>query len=389
MLSLSLPEIALRNLIRQPRRSILTTLTFVVAAFIFNVLVAIPASMDMILRKTSQTLRLYSYNADGRYLGLPARYCRDIEEMAHVVACMSMTNLRAHYQNQHEVIQAFAVDAEQTGKVYPDYGFDQPILAQFMRERTSALVGKNLMQNHQWKVGDTVTFRADSNRLNIRFKIVGEVPSSNYPNFFMFHRDYLVEAEKAIGISEDERPASLLVTRVDRITNVPAVVSEIDRAFHNSDFETATMTESEAVAGLLSTIGSIRGIVYSLFAVVLVTVFLIAANSISMSVRDRVRDVAILRTLGFGPGYLAAMLLSECGIMACVGGITGSALAIWLFGETSGLGAILSYAGFLAITPGAALIAIFAALSVALLSALAPVASALRGSPVETLRRPI
>lgn len=386
---MNLLRLVFRNLIRQPRRTILTTVTFAVAAFIFNVLVAIPSSMDMILRRTSESLRLYSYNADGRYLGLPARYCSTIDALPHVVACTSLTNMRASYQNQHEVIQAFAVDADKAGLLYPDYGFERPVLDQFMRERTAALVGQNLMRNHKWRIGDTVTLRADSNRLDIRFKLLGELPARNYPNFFMFHRDYLVEAEKARGISEDERPASLLVTRVDRIDNVPTVIREIDDTFHNSDFETATMTESEAVAGLLSTVGDIREIVYTLFVVILVVVFLIAANSMSMSVRDRIRDLAILRTLGFGAGYLTTMLLGECAVMAGAGGIVGSGLAMWLFGGTSSLGAVLSYAGYLSMNTGAAPIATLAALGVGLLSALAPVINALRESPLEALGRAI
>jgi putative ABC transport system permease protein len=386
---MNLLRLIVRNLERLPRRTILTTLTFAIAAFIFNILAAIPASMDLILRKTSETLRLYSYNADGRYLGLPARYCEDIERLPHVIACMSMTSVPTIYQNQHETIHAFAVDAEKAGILYPDYGIPKPVLDKFTREKTAAIVGKNLMDTHRWRTGEVVTLRGDSNRLDLRFKVAGELPASNYPNFFMFHRDYLVDAEKAIGISQKERPASLLVTRVDRIGNVPAVIREIDRTFHNSDFETATMAENEAVAGLLSTIGNIRGIVYSLFAVVLVTVFLIAANSMAMSVRDRVRDVAVLRMLGFHPTYLAAMLLGECGLMACAGGIAGSALALWLFGGETTLKAVLSYAGYLTMTPGASLIAILAALGVGLLSALAPITSALRASPLEVLREAI
>src|SRR5262245_8730927 len=178
---MNLLKLVVRNLARHPRRSILTTVTFAVAAFIFNVLVAIPSSMDMILRKTSETLRLYSYNADGRYLGLPARYCRAIEALPHVVACTSLTNMRASYQNQHEVIQTFAVDADKAGVLYPDYGFERPVLDRFMRERTAALVGQDLIRHHRWRIGDTVTLRTDSNRLDIRFKVVGELPARNYP----------------------------------------------------------------------------------------------------------------------------------------------------------------------------------------------------------------
>ena len=71
------------------------------------------------------------------------------------------------------------------------------------------------MRKHGWKVGDVVTLRGDSNRLDIKFTMVGEIPADNYPNFFMFRRDYLVEAEKAIGIPEEKHPAGFLVTRVD------------------------------------------------------------------------------------------------------------------------------------------------------------------------------
>src|SRR6202142_48766 len=97
-----------RYVIRQPRRAILTTLTFAVATFIFTVLAAIPSSIDMILQKTAETLRLYSYNADGRYLGVPARDCRTIEKIPGVVACNPMVVLRASYQNASETVQRSA-----------------------------------------------------------------------------------------------------------------------------------------------------------------------------------------------------------------------------------------------------------------------------------------
>src|SRR5262249_33455802 len=158
--------------------------------------------------------------------------------------------------------------------------------------------------SHGWKVGDIVTLRGDANRLKIRFVLVGETPSNNYPNFFMFRRDYLVESEKAIGIPEVKHPAGLLVTRVKSAADEPPVIREIDEIFHNADFETVSMTESDAISGLLSSVGDIRAIVYGIFAIILVTILLIAANAMAMMVRDRLRDVAIMRALGFGPGYV-------------------------------------------------------------------------------------
>ncbi len=219
---------------------------------------------------------------------------------------MPMVVMRATYQNASEVVQAFALDADKVAQMFPDYNLSPEVLEQFSNNRDAAVAGRLLMRKHGWKVGDVVTLRGDSNRLDIKFQMVGEIPADNYPNFFMFRRDYLVEAEKAIGISEEKHPAGFLVTRVDTASHIPSVIHEIDSAFHNSDFETATMTESEAVSGLMSTVGDIRDIVSAVSAVIALTIFLIAANSMSMMVRERLRDVAVLRALGFAPAVCCA-----------------------------------------------------------------------------------
>ncbi|MGA6973024.1 MAG: FtsX-like permease family protein [Candidatus Binatus sp.] len=382
-------HLVFRYLIRQPRRSILTMLTFAVATFIFTVLAAIPGSIDMILKKTSETLRVYSYNADGRYLGVPARDCRTIEKIPGVVACTPMVVLRASYQNASETVQAFALDADKVALLYPDYDLSPEVLEQFSNNRTAAVAGRLLMRKHGWKVGDVVTLRGDSNRLDIRFTMVGAIPADNYPNFFMFRRDYLVDAEKAIGIPEEKHPAGFLVTRVDAAAHVPSVIHEIDSAFHNSDFETASMTESEAVSGLMSTVGDIRGIVSAVSAVIALTIFLIAANSMSMIVRERLRDVAVLRALGFAPLYVARILLCECALIGTAGGALGCGLALWQFGNGTTLRSVLESAGYLTVTYGAALKALSAAIAISVLSALIPVLGAMRVTPADAFRKTI
>ena len=382
-------ELVLRNLFRQPRRTILTMLTFAVATFIFTVLASIPASIDMILQKTSETLRLYSYNADGRYIGVPARDCRVIEQLPGVVACMPMVVMRAAYQREGEVVQAFALDADKVAVMYPDYGLPASVLEQFTHNRMAAVAGRILMRNHGWKIGDVVTLRADSNRLRIRFVLVGQIPSSNYPNFFMFRRDYLVDAEKAIGIPEEKHPAGFLVTRVNSAAQVPSVIREIDRATHNSDYETATMTESEAVSGLMSTVGDIRAIVRGVTLAIALTVFLIVGNSTAMTVRDRLRDVAILRALGFARRYTARLLLAECAFVGLVGGALGCVVALWQFGSGTTLRSVLESAGYLTVGYPAAFKALLAAIGISILGGVLPVLSAMRITPADAFRKTV
>jgi predicted lysophospholipase L1 biosynthesis ABC-type transport system permease subunit len=364
-------------------------LTFAVATFIFTVLASIPASFDMILKKTAETLRLYSYNADGRYLGVPARDCRTIEQIPGVVACMPMVVLRSTYQREGEVVQAFALDADKVAAMYPDYGLPPSVIEQFTQNRMAAVAGRLLMRNHGWKIGDLITLRADSNRLKIRFVLVGEIPASNYPNFFMFRRDYLVDAEKSIGVPEEKHPAGFLVTRVSSAALVPSVVREIDRATHNSDYETATMTESEAIAGLMSAVGDIRGIVRGVSVVIALTVFLIVGNSMSMMVRDRLPDVAVLRALGFARQYVARLLFAECALIGALGGALGCVVALWQFGSGTTLRAVLESAGYLTVGYRAASEALLTAIVISVLSAVLPVMAAMRVTPADAFRKTI
>jgi putative ABC transport system permease protein len=386
---LNAATLVLRNVSRQTRRALLTLLTFALATFIFTVLIAIPSSIDLILKQTSETLRLYSYNSDGRYLGLPSRDCREIEKLPGVAACTPMVILRAKYQSASEIIQAYAVDADRAAIMYPDYGIAPKVLEEFANNRMAAIAGRLLIRNHGWKIGDVITLRGDANRLKIRFVLVGETPSNNYPNFFMFRRDYLVEAEKAIGIPEVKHPAGLLVTRVKAPEDVTRVIHEIDETFHNSDFETVTMTESDAISGLLSTVGDIRAIVFGIFFIILVTILLIAANAMAMMVRDRLRDVAVMRALGFGPSYVTSILVAECIVIGASGGFIGGAGAYALFSGGATIAAIIGNAGELNVTIGTAVEAIAVSIVISFMSGIWPILGTIRITPADAFRRAV
>ena len=149
------------------------------------------------------------------------------------------------------------------------------------------------------------------------------------------------------------------------------------------------MTESEAVSGLMSTVGDIRGIVSAVSAVIALTIFLIAANAMSMMVRERLRDVAVLRALGFNQPYIARILFGECMLIGTAGGALGCALALWQFGSGTTLRAVLESAGYLTVTYSAALEALLAAIVISLLSAAIPVWGAMRVTPAEAFRKTI
>src|SRR6516164_3074786 len=101
--------------------------------------------------------------------------------------------------------------------------------------------------------------------------------------------------------------------------------------FHNSDAETETTEESDALASAVTGIGDIKTIMYSFCMVVLVTVLLIAANSMAMMVRDRIAEVAVMRAIGFGRIHVVTLLLAEAALIGLAGALVGAGTALWIF----------------------------------------------------------
>jgi putative ABC transport system permease protein len=168
--------------------------------------------------------------------------------------------------------------------------------------------------------------------------------------------------------------------RVDRPDQLQTLVHQIDDAFRNSDYETRTLTESDALAAGLSALGDLRGIVLSLCAIVILTVLLIAANSAAMMVRERINEVAVMRAIGFGRPAIAAMLFGECGAIGLCGGILGAGAALWIFGSGVVVGA-LGGAGALWVRPEGAALALTIATATTLVSGILPIWSAIRIAP--------
>ncbi len=374
-----------RNMRRNLRRTILTILTIALATFIYTVLVSVPASMDRVVKDASGTLRLIINNKTAPWEDLPARYCDDINKMPGVAACVAITGWPATWRDVSDPV--FAVGAgPEVGDVFPDYALTAQQRAATFREKRSAVVGEILMRKHGWKVGDSVTLRStDSDHMEMTFLITGTMRSKRYPNTFLMRRDYMMAARKAHGL-RDEDYAWNIIVRATSNDAMATLARQIDEHFANSDAETRTMTESDALASGLSAIGNIRAIVFALCLVVLLTVLLIAANSTVMMVREQISDVAVMRALGFSRGVIALLLFGECGMIGLLGGVIGAVPALWMFSGGITLGAALGGNGALWVTPAQTLNALIAALVVSLMSGIAPILAAVRLPPALAFR---
>lgn len=165
------------------------------------------------------------------------------------------------------------------------------------------------------------------------------------------------------------------------------VANVIDENFHNSEAETETTTESDSLANVVTAIGSIRTIIYSLCVVVMLTVLLIAANSMAMMVRDRLSEVAVMRALGFTRLHIGILLFSEAALIGLGGATIGAVVALWYFGQGVRLGEVTGILGYMQVRPATAAAAVAAALTVSIASAVVPVLNAMRVAPATAFRQ--
>ena len=183
--------------------------------------------------------------------------------------------------------------------------------------------------------------------------------------------------------------ASFIAVRVARVADVPKVIEEIDGRFRNSEYETSTITESDSIANGVSAIADLSTIIFSLCAVVVITVLLVAANSMAINVRERISEVAIIRAVGFEGSHVASMLFGEAALMGLIGGALGAGLALAFLGHGRTLGAIVGGIAYIQVTPDLALAAVFAIVTVSLAAAIVPVIQAVKISPALAFRKVI
>jgi putative ABC transport system permease protein len=245
------------------------------------------------------------------------------------------------YIDERNFFANLAMDTEDFEKVYDEYKSDPDALAQWKQERSAALVGRKLMEQYGWKVGDRVTLKGTYYPVNLEFIIRATytAPDPSEERAFFFHWDYF---DEALG-----RPGQVgtFLVKVDRPEDVPRVMDAVDRTFHNTDAETKTETEQAFNLSFVSMLGNIKLLINAISLAVIFTVLLVAANTMAMSIRERTAEVAVLKTVGFRRHTILALLVGESVLIALLGGILGTvgASTTYMFiGATSNRGSVFS-----------------------------------------------
>src|SRR5271156_2072610 len=375
-------SLVLRNITRNKRRTILTTLSITVSIFIFASLISLPGLLNQVLRDRANSRRLITHSKASLFYMLPESYRRRIETLPHVEAVAAYSVFLATYRDPNEQLGVLAVDDDHVREIFPDWDIGAEAEHDFESMRTAALVATNLMKVYGWHVGQTFMLHGTMYPVDLQLTIVGVLNEEAAGPRIIFRRDYM---EELLG-----RPgnANLFWVKIDSSKSAPEVIAAIDQMFANSPNETATETE---VALIKSQEGGNLAMLLDgakfLAAIVIFTIGLVAANTAAMAVRERRHEMAVMRAIGFTRRSIVARILIEGLIVGVTGGVLGCILALLAFDLLPHVaGALGPLALAMTLTPRTMAYSFIVAATIGAVSGLIPATLATRGDIATELR---
>lgn len=333
-----------KNLMRKKLRTSLTVLSIVVAFILFGALGSLSAAFTQ-GADIAGADRLITIHKVSLIMPLPYSYVNRTRSLDGVEKVTFASWFGGYYQEPRNQFAQFAVDAESYFDVYSDLlSLPEEQMRAWQNNRIGAVIGTSLAERFGWKVGDRIPlfsmFGQQGGSRTWEFVIEGifsAKTSSADSGSMLFHYKYFDEAREW-----DKGTVGWLMVEVEDPENSAQVAEEIDALFANSPAETKTSTEKAFMESFMEQFGDIGMITRLILSAVFFTMLLVAANTMSQAVRERIPEMAILKTLGFSDKSVLMMVLAESVLMAMLGGVIGLLLA-WLSvkGAASAVGAFL------------------------------------------------
>jgi putative ABC transport system permease protein len=316
------------NLTRRPVRTICTGLSLFVAFLLIGALLSIRAGFSRRVDLTGAD-RLVVSHRNSFNQPMPLAYRDRIAAIPGVAGVTYVAWFPGVYQDPRNDFPKLAVDTESWFEMYADlWTVPQDQLARWKANRTGALVGQELAERFDWKLGDRVPIKgtmwpkAGGGAWEFTVEGIYRAPPGAGDLLF-FHYAYFNDT-RAVG----QDFVDSYRVRVADSARADATAHAIDAAFANSAFETTTSTENAFVRAIAEQIGDVGAIVIAILGPVLFTILLVCGNGMAQAVRERTNEIAVLETLGFTEGQVLRLVVIEALALPVIAG--GIGVAAWL-----------------------------------------------------------
>ena len=316
----------LKNALGNRRRATLTILS--VAASLFLLVTVLVALREITLPAESlgASLRLVVHNKTALAHFLPVRQRAVIERIPGVEAVTPFTWFGGKYKNDESATFAqFAIDPKVMRQVFVEAHMTDREARDFERVKDSCVLGKITADKYHLKVGDRLALESADFHCTLAFRLVGIYSGTADDRNLFFHHDYLDGARGNPGT------ASMWYVKVKKAVDMPGVIANIEQAFANTSAEVKAQSERAFQLSFVARWGNIKALVIWICSAVVFTLALVTASTMSMAVRERFRELAVLKALGFRWRELLLCILAESCGLSLAGAVLGIGTACLLF----------------------------------------------------------
>lgn len=333
---------------RKKARTILTMLSIIVAFLLFGLLQGINQGIKTGFGDNSN-VRLWTTSRMSSVSSMAVGLMDQIKAVNGVRTITHISLFGGYFQDGRNPIPAYATNVAEFAEVYPELNITHAQIYAMNHTRAGALIGRPLAQKYGWRVGDriplgTTIWTSIYGSNNWTFDIIGvfdptpQFAHSPLGSGFWINYDYWDETRVL-----DKHRVHQFSIRIDNPTRATAISSTIDKLFENSAEETRTQTENAALQSQLKQLADIDLIANSIVGAVMFTLLFLTANTMMQSVKERIPELAVLKTLGFSSATVSVLVLSESLVLCLFAAVTGlilSSAAIKMLGTLLGPGVL-------------------------------------------------
>ncbi len=320
------------SLFRKRTRTLLTLLSLIVAFLLFMLLQAISNAFS-----TSGSFNLVGIDrlvVTPKYSIIDSLPINQQQQMLNLEGVAAVTHagwFGGNYQEPRNFFPKYPVEPYAYFSMYSELVISQEELDAFANTRRGAVVAAGLAERYEWELGDIIPIQGDIYSMQDgsrlwEFELVGTFTAregeSEAP-LFLFQYEYFTEAVAAYGKDQ----VGWWTVRLSDSEQAAEVANEIDKLFENSRDPTRTATEDEFSRQFASQLGDMGFITAMIMSAVFFTIVLLTGNTMAQALRERIPELAVLKTVGFSDGLVSLLVLGEAVLLCVVGGVFGILLA--------------------------------------------------------------
>jgi putative ABC transport system permease protein len=375
-----------KNALRHKLRTALTVLGMAIAVMAFGVLRTV---VDMYYAGIDATAvnRLITRQAVSYIFTLPYSYRDQIAKVPGVETVSFANWFGGTYIDKKNFFARMGVDAETIFDVYPEYVLPPKEYETFKSERNACVVGSELAKQYGFKIGDIISMDGDIYPGPWSFVVRGiYYPRDKVTDAtqMFFHWQYIDERMKQ-DMPGRTGQVGWYIIKIKDPSQAAAISEQVDALFKNSSNETKTETERAFTQGFINGFSSLLNAMNAVSFIIIGIIMLVLGNTMIMSARERTREYAVLKTLGFSAGHLFGLIFGESMLISAFGAVAGLLIT---YPFVAGIEAKMpkGFFPYFFITPQTVILAGAAALTIGVLASIFPLQRALRMKIVDGLR---